>query len=301
MGIRLCYCSATTGEGIERLAAATAGKVGLLIGGVAAGKTSLLAALAPDIKDQLLTARAGRVGRRPTTTATRMYRTAGGAFLVDMPGLSEAPFLSPSSEELEWCYYPDMTVLAGSCWFTDCTHSHEPGCEVKKALATGQLTRKRYKSYLALLSECQPENSSVLPRTKQTRPGKQQALEESGFRCAKCGNQFSAAVGGTRHRNHCPYCLWSRHLDETPGDRAAGCGGTMEPIAVWVRTGGEWAVIHHCQQCGHLSSNRIAADDNELLLLSLAAKPLAAPPFPLTCTVAAESVSPVAGSAASRR
>jgi hypothetical protein len=55
----------------------------------------------------------------------------------------------------------------------------------------------------------------------------------------------------------------------------------MEPIAVWARKGGEWALIHRCAACGALSSNRIAADDNEMLLLSIAARPLAHPAFPL--------------------
>jgi len=86
---------------------------------------------------------------------------------------------------------------------------------------------------------------------------------------------------GTAHRNHCPHCLHSLHLDRRPGDRAAQCGGDMEPIAVWVRHGGEWAVIHRCRLCGALRSNRIAADDNPLLLVSLAVKALASPPFPL--------------------
>ena len=55
----------------------------------------------------------------------------------------------------------------------------------------------------------------------------------------------------------------------------------MEPVAVWVRKGGEWAIIHRCRICGTLHSNRIAADDNQALLLSLAVRPLAQPPFPL--------------------
>ncbi|MEA2553505.1 MAG: hypothetical protein QOJ65_1681 [Fimbriimonadaceae bacterium] len=86
---------------------------------------------------------------------------------------------------------------------------------------------------------------------------------------------------GTDHRNHCPNCLHSVHLDIEPGDREADCGGVMEPISVWVRKGGEWAVIHRCRLCGTLSSNRIAADDNDMLLLSLAVRPLGNPPFPL--------------------
>lgn len=71
------------------------------------------------------------------------------------------------------------------------------------------------------------------------------------------------------------------HLDNEPGDREANCGGTMEPISVWVRKGGEWAIIHRCRVCGALSSNRTAADDNEIVLLSIAVRPLGQPPFPL--------------------
>jgi ribosome biogenesis GTPase len=55
----------------------------------------------------------------------------------------------------------------------------------------------------------------------------------------------------------------------------------MDPVAVWVRSDGEWALIHRCRECGALSSNRIASDDNEMLLLSLAVRPLSSPPFPL--------------------
>jgi hypothetical protein len=55
----------------------------------------------------------------------------------------------------------------------------------------------------------------------------------------------------------------------------------MEPIAVWARPGGDWAIIHRCRKCGELESNRIAGDDNELALISLAVKAISAPPFPL--------------------
>lgn len=55
----------------------------------------------------------------------------------------------------------------------------------------------------------------------------------------------------------------------------------MEPAAVWVRKGGEWAIIHRCRRCGALSSNRIAADDNPMKLMSIAMRPLSAAPFPI--------------------
>lgn len=55
----------------------------------------------------------------------------------------------------------------------------------------------------------------------------------------------------------------------------------MEPIAVWVRPGGDWAIIHRCRSCGELHSNRIAGDDNELALVALAVRALSQPAFPL--------------------
>ena len=55
----------------------------------------------------------------------------------------------------------------------------------------------------------------------------------------------------------------------------------MEPIGVWLKRNGEWAILHRCDRCGAIHANRIAGDDNELALLSLAVRPLASPPFPL--------------------
>lgn len=87
---------------------------------------------------------------------------------------------------------------------------------------------------------------------------------------------------GTRHRNHCPQCLYSKHVDDdVPGDRGADCGARMEPIAISVRGNGEWVIIHRCSRCDALSANRSAGDDNPLMLMRMATRPLAAPPFPL--------------------
>ena len=101
------------------------------------------------------------------------------------------------------------------------------------------------------------------------------------FLCVHCRESIVPNAFGTEHRNHCPWCLWSKHLDNTPGDRAASCGGPMEPIGLWVRSDGEWALIHRCQSCGEIHTNRIAGDDNEGALLALAVQPLANPAFPL--------------------
>lgn len=103
---------------------------------------------------------------------------------------------------------------------------------------------------------------------------------DEAFTCKHCGRLVVPEGAGSDHRNHCPYCLCSVHLDNAPGDREADCGALMEPIGVWVRKNGEWALLHRCRMCGTIHANRVAADDNPLLLMSLASKPLACPPLP---------------------
>jgi hypothetical protein len=106
--------------------------------------------------------------------------------------------------------------------------------------------------------------------------------EPNSFRCRNCRLDVPTDAVGTAHRNHCPNCLWSRHVDDdAPGDRAAACGSSMEPIAISVRGDGEWVVVHRCRACDAVRLNRSAGDDNPLILLRLAVKPLSHPPFPI--------------------
>ncbi len=77
------------------------------------------------------------------------------------------------------------------------------------------------------------------------------------FVCAHCG----ANVSGNGYTNHCPNCLWSRHVDENPGDRAATCGGMMRPIAVSVVANG-YVITHKCEKCGKQIRQHAAENDN---------------------------------------
>ena len=121
-----------------------------------------------------------------------------------------------------------------------------------------------------------------MSRSRTRDSPRRRSRQPSTFRCRRCGLDVPEDAPGTTHRNHCPNCLWSRHLDDdTPGDREADCGALMEPIAITVRGGGEWVLIHRCSGCDELGLNRSAGDDNPLLLLRLAVKPLAQPPFPI--------------------
>jgi hypothetical protein len=101
------------------------------------------------------------------------------------------------------------------------------------------------------------------------------------FTCVRCRNFVSAdaVLSGVNNRNHCPYCLASRHLDLfEAGDRLSACKGAMLPVALtWKRSlkkyarpgDGELMLVHQCQDCDRLSINRIAADDDNGLILSL--------------------------------
>ncbi|MFJ9557055.1 RNHCP domain-containing protein [Nocardiopsis sp. NPDC101807] len=118
--------------------------------------------------------------------------------------------------------------------------------------------------------------------TRDRRPQRaktvQHASRESGsFRCAECRLEVPLTAPGTSHRNHCPNCLASLHVDRRiPGDRAAGCRGRMVALSLASRPDGEWMLIHRCLRCGELGSNRVAGDDNPRALVRLAVRPLAA-------------------------
>lgn len=84
------------------------------------------------------------------------------------------------------------------------------------------------------------------------------------FTCEHCGR----AVVGDGYTNHCPDCLWSKHVDVNPGDRAAECLGMMPPVG-YICRGGNFDLLQRCQVCGVTRKNRAAKDDNIAGLASL--------------------------------
>lgn len=107
--------------------------------------------------------------------------------------------------------------------------------------------------------------------------GRRSGPAAESFRCAHCRLDVPLRALGTAHRNHCPHCLTSLHVDgRVPGDRAADCHGRMEAASVSARPDGEWLIIHRCISCGELSANRVAGDDNARALVRIAVRPLSA-------------------------
>lgn len=95
------------------------------------------------------------------------------------------------------------------------------------------------------------------------------------FVCGYCGKDVAPIKYGGSYRNHCPFCLWSKHVDgDVPGDRANACQGMMEPIGVMTRRTGEYVLVHRCTKCHFERFNRVAGDDNADLLVKLSGLPI---------------------------
>lgn len=86
------------------------------------------------------------------------------------------------------------------------------------------------------------------------------STENTGFRCGHCSADVPPVTDG-HYRNHCPRCLWSRHVDVKPGDRACRCHGLMEPIGLVDKGGNKgWQIAHRCTVCGRHQPNRVVRE-----------------------------------------
>ena len=87
--------------------------------------------------------------------------------------------------------------------------------------------------------------------------------ENTGFICENCGKSVKALKNGS-YRNHCPYCLYSKHVDNLPGDRASECGGMMEPIGILYKPNKKgYQIKHRCLRCGKEVFNIAAQEDEQ--------------------------------------
>ena len=85
---------------------------------------------------------------------------------------------------------------------------------------------------------------------------------EEAFTCGHCGQSIEP-IGKGSYRNHCPHCLWSKHVDDQgPGDRASLCKGMMKPLHLDQTGKKGWMVVHECEQCGKTIPNVLAPDDH---------------------------------------
>lgn len=96
---------------------------------------------------------------------------------------------------------------------------------------------------------------------------KQFTKRDEEFICENCGKKVSKL--GYTSRDHCPYCLYSKHVDIMPGDREEDCKGLLKPIRVELDSKKGYVIIYKCEKCNAIRKNKAAEDDNKELLIKL--------------------------------
>lgn len=152
LGVPLVFCSTRTGEGVDELRNIVEGKMCALVGHSGVGKSSILNALDQRLEIEVGDLHAKRGTGRHTTTASTLHDLGGGTLLIDTPGIREFGLWNLDRDSLR-DYFPELEEPGEYCRFNDCTHVHEPGCEVKERVAAGSLNRARYETYLRLYED----------------------------------------------------------------------------------------------------------------------------------------------------
>lgn len=151
-GYDVLEVSALTGAGIDRLRELLHGRTTLLAGNSGVGKSMLICALDPAADARVARISDAHLKGRHTTTFARMYALPGGGDIIDTPGVKGFGLIDIDPAEL--CrFFPEMMRHAPQCQYYNCTHTHEPECAVRSAVAGGGIAESRYVSYLKTLEE----------------------------------------------------------------------------------------------------------------------------------------------------
>jgi ribosome biogenesis GTPase / thiamine phosphate phosphatase len=149
IGYPVLYTSTKTGAGIEELKSILIGKISAFAGPSGAGKSSLLNSMQPGLGLAVKEiSRAVNKGKH-TTVTRQLFPFEGGGYVADTPGWKSLALWDTEPEEID-AYFPELRDLVQHCQFSDCTHIHEPGCAVRRALEAGKIHSERYESYLRL-------------------------------------------------------------------------------------------------------------------------------------------------------
>ncbi|MCF0172185.1 MAG: ribosome small subunit-dependent GTPase A [Bacteroidales bacterium] len=151
-GYEIIRASALRGDNIDLLREKCRGQVNLFSGFSGVGKSSLVKALDPSLDLRTAEISTAHLQGRHTTTFYEMFPLATGGFIIDTPGIRGFGLVDFEKEELS-TYFPEMMRVMDRCRFKPCTHTHEPGCAVKEAVESGEISPERYNSYLGMLDE----------------------------------------------------------------------------------------------------------------------------------------------------
>ena len=149
LGYKVWYTSAITGMGVAELRDLLRGKLSVLAGPSGVGKSTLLNAVQPGLGLRAREVSRATTKGQHTTVYPELLPLEGGGFVADTPGVRAVALWDIEPEELDG-YFVEIKPLVAHCEFSDCTHLHEPGCAVRKAVEAGEVSVSRYESYCRL-------------------------------------------------------------------------------------------------------------------------------------------------------
>lgn len=152
VGYECRQVSAATGEGTEALASLLDGRVTLLSGNSGVGKSTLLNRLIPGAGARVADISDAHDTGMHTTTFSEMMPLPGGGWIIDTPGIKGFGSFDMEPEEIG-SYFREIFKFSADCRFSNCTHTHEPGCAVRQAVEDHYIAESRYRSYLSMLQD----------------------------------------------------------------------------------------------------------------------------------------------------
>ncbi|KAF0196182.1 MAG: ribosome bioproteinis GTPase [Bacillota bacterium] len=152
LGFTVLYTSAASGQGLDSLQELLKNNVSAFVGSSGVGKSSLINAIQPDLALKTQVLREKFLKGQHTTTTAELVMLEQGGMVVDTPGLREIALWQDrnSDEDDVISSFPEIQATAAKCKFRNCSHSHEPGCEVRYLVETGEIEQARYRNYLKL-------------------------------------------------------------------------------------------------------------------------------------------------------
>lgn len=151
VGYNCIETSATEKTGLEKLERILQNKTSLLSGHSGVGKSALVNALDSSLDLKTSAVSLSNLKGRHTTTFAQMYPLAFGGDIIDTPGIRSFGMVDFKAEEVAR-YYPEMRARLANCKYYNCTHIHEPGCAIKKAVEEGEISPERYANYVNIVN-----------------------------------------------------------------------------------------------------------------------------------------------------